>query len=1025
MLQTFVLYRFHSQGGLKLILNIIKSLTESIRTSEKDDERLVAIAPNLKKFFSLVRLFITESSITGSQQTAALSNRDRHRDQEHYFNPATFLTDTRATCIPVFCELMEHLEDYDKGTAQPFLDILWNLILGGPEEFNGDGMKYDEPDDAMISRIAAQGFDRPLVYAALMANGNAENMALQHLHSRRGAVPPNEPTARPTSPPPEASTSAALVSQGPPVLDFEPMMDYSSLLDIVDNRMDIDGPEIGPPAPATTDKGKDKADSTTSDKSKEVMVETRTETLARLRAEFARNLENYVTDILIYHPDLPFELSRVIRAVGKWESAEWVHDRMLELAARLASMEDDKESKAREITACAHVLGLLLSEKRYYEATEASIVVFLDSFVEFLNVEVNGETPWIASVTLIIEIVIREIEWRQTQKRLDPTFANVNVPELEPEFFPRLMDKLIAIIKADVVEDTVILCAMRLLVRVTRESQYAILFREKNGLQSLLHLNHRLAGKSSVKISEPSIIIIRSLVEDEKIIIATMRSAIQGILEVSAQRGRHVELGELLRSKYTEVLRNPELFGEAVESVAKLANWSSSNPNSHKLTKKQTEETPNETGDGPKPEKDAEKKDAKPPPPPETPKKPTLELSHSSGVVQIILTELLSHQPDAVASPKKESASSDSSSSESTAPNGVDGVRSISQAKMTHEEVKEFSYSLFLLQILAELVGSYNNCKLEFVNYSRRVQSREPVTPSKPRSMMLNYLLNDLLPTGHPQYVCPPTHDMALEKKRGISALVITVISSLCKKTPESYELDDRPDLLVNVRKFVLEGIARSLKDTLASSGTAQQRYSRYTSLAELCRRLLQSQSPLVHPNMGFDISGSSAMAKLMYEKGFVGLLTSVVADVELDFPDVKLVINDILASLKDLTTCLNRLVQSGSLDTGSVSGDVEEISTASSASEDDEEEEMQERDDTPDVFRNSALGIMQGVVEDVGPRNHRHHHNFNEYDEEMEYDDDEDEDDNDEDQSGSDDDDMDDDGVDDTMDVPTLSVFN
>ena len=918
---------------------------------------------------------------------------------------------------------MAYLEDYDKGTAQPFLDILSNLILGGPAEFNGDGMKYDEPEETVISRIAAQGFDRPLVYAALMTNGNVENAALQHLHSRRGAVPSSEESARPTILQAQASTTSAPVSQGPPILDFEPMMDYSTLLDLVDNRMDIDGPEIGPPAPATTDKGKDKADSTTSDKSKEVMVETRTETLARLRAEFSRNLENYVTDILIYHPDLPFELSRVIRAVGKWESNEWIQERMLELAARLASMEDDKGSKPREITACAHVLGLLLSDKRYYEAAEASIVVFLDSFVEFLNVGVNGETPWISSVTLIIEIVIREIEWRQTKKRLDPTFANVDVPELEPEFFLRLIDKLIIIIKADTVEETVILCAMRLLVRFTRESQYAALFREKNGLQALLHLNHRLAGKSSVKIGEPSIIIVRNLVEDEKIIIATMRSAIQAILEVSAQRGRPVELGELLRSKYSEVLRNPELFGEAVENVAKLANWSSSSPNSHKLTKKQTEEAPNQTGDGSKPDKDADTKDANPPVPIETPKKPTLELSHSSGVVQIVLTELLSHHSEAVASPKKESTSSDSSATDSTTPNGVDGTRSISQAKMTPEEVKEFSYTLFLLQVLAELVGSYNNCKLEFVNYSRRGQSREPMTPSKPRSMMLNYLLNDLLPTGHPQYVGSPTQDTALEKKRGIAALVIAVISSLCKKTPESYEPDDRPDLLVNVRKFVLEGIARSLKDTLSSTGTAQQRYSRYTSLAELCRRLLQSQSPLVHANMAFDISGSSAMAKLMYEKGFVGLLTSVVADVELDSPDVKLVINDILASLKDLTTSLNRLVQSGSLDTGSLSGDVEEISTASSASEDDEEEEMQERDDTPDVFRNSALGIMQGVVEDVGPRNRHRHHDFNEYDEEMEYDDDDD--DNDEDQSGSEDDDMDDDGVEDAMDVSASFISN
>lgn len=1036
LLQTFLLYRFHKAGGPQVVLNTIKSLTVSLGTIDKekvsDHERLVAIIANLKKLFLLVRLFINENHISEVPQTAALANRDRYRGQDHYFNLSEYLTDTRATCVPVFCELMGHLEVYDKGTAQPFLSIMSELIAGGHEEVHSDGMKYDEPDEGAIARIAAHGFDRPLIHATLLSHGYVESSALQHLISRRGAVPPSEAAPEPppesTSAPPQESTSAApqestsaqqdSTTAAPiPPLNFDDLSDDPHLLDLVyeaQNRMDIDEPEIGLAAPdrtAASDKGKDKAEDTT----KKPLIETRAETLARLRAEFSRNLENYVTDVLIYHPDLPFELAHMIKSVGKWESNEWIQDRMLELAARLASMEDDKGSKAREITACAHVLGLLLSDKRYYEAAESSIIAFLDGFVEFLNVGVNGETPWIASVSLIIEIVIRELEWRQTKKRLDPAFADVDVPEFDADFFTRLMEKLVDIIKSDVAEETVVVCALRLLVRLTRESQYATIFREQNGLQSLLQLNHRLAGKSAVKISEPSVIIIRNLVEDEKIIVATMRTAIRSVLDTAAQRGRgHIELSELLRSKNSDVLRNPELFGEAVESIAKLHNFSSTN-NSRKLVKK-VEETVSEQESKPEGGQD------KPPAAPETPKKPTWELSHSSGVVQVLLTELLSHQSDVVSLPKKdptkEAVSDPTKETVSdpleTPPN--DDAAPATKSKMSPEEVNEFTYTLFLLQVLAELVGSYNNCKLEFVNYSRRGQSREPMTPSKPRSMMLNYLLNDLLPTGHAQYNGLATQDMAHEKRRGVSLLVITVISSLCKKTPENYENDDRPDLLINVRKFVLEGIAKSLKETLGSSGPVQQRYSRYTALAEVCRRLLQSQSPLVHPNIAFDVAGSSAMAKLMYEKGFVGLLASVVADIELDFPDVKAVINDILATLKDLTTCLNRLVQNGSLDTGSVSGDVEEISTASSASEDEEEEAMQDRDDTPDVFRHSALGIMQGVVEDAPHRDRHHLHDFDEYDEEMDYD--EDEDDGEEDQSGSEDDDMDDDEGDDDMDV-------
>ena len=1013
-LQTLLLNRFHLKGGLAAILEITQSFAESLARLDKDDpandERLVAIPPNLKKLFSLIRLFTAESVINESPQSSFLTGRDRNKDQGHYFLMSTFLTDTRAMCLPVFTDLLSLLNKFDKSTTQPLLNSLCDLILGGPEEFHADASKYEgEPEEDSLHRLSQQGFDRGHAYAALMAHGNVEAAALEYLLSRRAAPPPppqggdlSRSPSPPFHPPPMRMDFMGQPLQ-PPALPIVPQVDNPDPEPSADNRMDIDAPTLEAPT-SSSDKGKGKE-----------IVETRSETLARLRTEFSSNLENYITDILVYHPDLRFELARLIKSVGKWESNEWVQEKMLEFAARLASMEDDKTTKGKEIAACAHVLGLLLSEKRYYDNAESGIVSFLESFVGFLSVEEGMETPWIASVSLIIEIVMREIEWRQCQKDHDATFAKVEVPEIGPEFYLRLLDKLIDVLKSNVSDETVILCVLRLLVRLTRDGQYARIFREKNGVQSLLQLNHRHAGKSTVKVSDPSIIIIRHVVEDDKIVLATMRSVVQAVLDVGANRGRYIDLSELLRNKYADVLRNPKLFSHAVEQLAKLVGWSSSNPNSHKLNKKQPEKA---ATDGPKTDGDAEIKDVKPVPP-ETPKKSTLELSYSTGVVQILLTELLSHHGEAMSSPKKEDTTNSS-------PQGIETNNAVNQShsKLTPEETKEYAYTLFLLQTLSELLGSYNNCKLEFVNYSRRGQSREPLTPSKPRSMMLNYLLNDLSPTGNSAYTPQNSAlDMNVERKRGISALIGTVISSLCKKTPEFYEHDDRPDLLVNVRKFVLEGIARSLKETLASTGPAQQRYGRYTSLAELCRRLLASQTPLTL-QQPIDIASSSEMAKLMFEKGFVGLLTSVIADIELDFPDVRVVINDILSSLRDLTTSINRLAANSSFEAGSAAGDVEEISTASSASVSDEEEEMQDRDETPDVFRNSALGILQGVVEDNGHRNHNHYHHldFTAFDEEMEDDDDEDDDDDDDDEddldeSGSEDDEMDEDG-DDDMDV-------
>lgn len=996
-----LLNRFYLKGGLAAILRIVQSLAQTLPLLNKDDpsELLLAVPANLKKAFTLIRLFTIDSPIAESPQTALLTSRERNKDQGHYFLLSSFITETRATCLPVLADLLSLLGKLEKLTAQPLLSLLCDLVLGGPEEFYTDANKYDgDPDEGIIQRLCQHGFDRTHVYSALVAHGNVEAAALTYLLSRRNIMPvPNVTAGSQSLPQPltESPNESGDVPEGDSLSPWHGPQPSTDSLHPVPSEfpmesMDVDSPSLeGTSSGAAKDKGKES-------------IETPAEALARLRTTFGENLENYITDILVYHPDLPFELSRLIKAVGKWESSEWLQEKMLELAARLASLEDDKATKGKEITACAHVLGLLLSEPRYYTAAEPGIIGFLDSFVSFLTVQNDMEAPWISSIAFIIEVIMREVEWRQCKKRHDPSPANTEYPDIDPDFYVRLLDKLIEILKVETDDETALVCVLRLLVRLTREGQYARLFREKNGIQSLLQLNHRHAGKTNFKISDSSIIIIRHVVEDDKIVLATMRSAVQMVLDVGANRGRHIDLSELLRNKYAEVLRNPELFKLAVEQIAKLTGWSSSSPNSHKLCKKP--ETPTE--DTTKAEGEETIKENKLVTP-ETPKKSTLELNYSSGVVQILLTELLSHHTDTAPPAKKDDTALNASNSlpsngPSETPNG--NSNQVPRTKLEPEEMKDYAYTLFLLQTLSELVGCYNNCKLEFVNYSRRGQPWEPLTPSKPRSMMLNYLLNDLLPTGSVSYAAHSSHDMDLEKKRGISALVISVTASLCKRTMESYEHNDRPDLLLNVRKFVLEGIARSIKETLGSLGPAQLRYSKYTALAELCRKLLSSQ-PI--QQMQVETTNGSQMAKLMFEKGFIGLLTSVVADVELDFPDVRVVVNEILASLKDLTVSINRLAADSSIDAGRATGDIDEISTASSISD----EDIQDRDETPDVFRNSALGIHHGVVEDNGHINHHHHHHhdFAEYDE-MDYDDEDDDEDDDDDldESGSEDDEMD-----------------
>jgi E3 ubiquitin-protein ligase HUWE1 len=974
-LQTMLLNRFKLKGGLDALIDILNKLTDELPNCDKDDpqqkELAVSVPGNLKRCFTVIRLFTIGSHISESPQTGFLSSRDRYKDQGHYFLLSSFLTESRAAILPALTRVLSHINKLDKNTTHYLLLILCEVILGGPEEYHSEANKYEgEPDEESINRLCQLGFDRALVYSALMTHGNIEEIAKDYLLSRR-----------------EARNAAQSKGSMPPLVESD-LAEQSEPTEM----------EVDPPS------GNPGTSSSASESVKPEFKETAMETLARLRTAFSDELENYITDILIYHPDLTFELSRLIKSVGKWESKDWLQDKLLELAARLASLEDDKTSKSKEISACAHVLGLLLSDPRYYKSVESTILAFLDSFVGFLNVEPGQDAPWLGPVSLIVETIMREVEYVQMRHQAAGLPPDEAVPEIKPQFYESLLRNLVSILESNSDSEKVVLCVLRLLFRLTREGQWARLFRELDGISSLLKVAHRHAGKPSLKISDPVIIIIRNIVEDDKIVLATMRSAVQYALDHSAQRGRPVDLSELVRSKHAEVLRNPTLFSYAVEQIGKLTQWSSTAPTIRKLTKKQTEAAKQASNSGIK-DLNVDGKEGKPAAP-ETPRKSTLELNYSTGVVQTLLTELLARQSESISKEPSSTSTNISSSKTTESPDGDDTSTTSTRSKLSPEEIKEYAYTLFLLQTLSELLGSYNNCKLEFVNYSRRGQPREPLTPSKPRSMMLNYLLNDLVPMGGASYINHGWGDLNLEKRRGISALAASVISSLCKKTPEFYEHDERPDLLSTVRKFVLEGIARSFKDTLASIGPAQLRYSRFTALAELCRRLLLSQPPLTLAALHADVAGTADIAKLMFEKGFVGLLTNVVADIELDFPEVRIVVNDILACLRDLTASVNRLAANSAIEVGNALGDADEISIASSASE----EEMQDRDETPDVFQNSALGILQGVVED-----NDEHEEYDEYDEEMDYDDedDEDEDDGGLNRSGSESEDDDDDDMD------------
>jgi E3 ubiquitin-protein ligase HUWE1 len=220
-------------------------------------------------------------------------------------------------------------------------------------------------------------------------------------------------------------------------------------------------------------------------------------------------------------------------------------------------------------------------------------------------------------------------------------------------------------------------------------------------------------------------------------------------------------------------------------------------------------------------------------------------------------------------------------------------------------------------------------------------------------------LLNGLIPVGTLEH----RDDIAYRKKLSTSHWATTVVVSLCSKTSElqtpismrHQDPNEEEYNLTFVRKFVLEHALRAFKEASVSTEPLDQKYSRLLGLSELFNRMLSSKADRATASYAY--TSYRHIGKLMFEKGFVGAMTSAIADLDLNFPNSKRAVKYILGPLKQLTDLGIALSQSSDFSSSTTgTTDEEEISSATSVSDDEDDE----REQTPDLYRNSTLGMFE-----------------------------------------------------------------
>lgn len=718
--------------------------------------------------------------------------------------------------------------------------------------------------------------------------------------------------------------------------------------------------------------------------------------LDKERTQLRLNLVDRSLDILNSHDNVTFELAELITAaVSKApEPRSMRTDIGTTLVQSLMSLqsEDDFRSQSKRIAASAHLLALVLQEKDFYEVIVEELkenFVTLLGFVKlFPDQTPETSSPWIGQVLLIVERLLAEdqlphqVEWAPPAGDSTEEVSVDQIPEpivsldKKDQLFNAIMEMLPRIGK----EESLALSVTRVLAMLTRTRKIAVRLTEKRNIQRLFLMVRQLAGITDESLRSAFMIVLRHMIEDEAVLRQIISTDIQQWFE--ARDRRQTDTNQFISQMYALAIRAPELFVEITNEKLQLARF---DPNQRPQTlilkkeEKPTVETTTTTGPSDVPADEDLPKDST-----EAPKQPLLErtktadlkvpvLESSDGIVHYLLCELLAYKEvdDTVEPPKSieapsealediQSASEGTSSATTAAPSASDASKP-EKVAFKAEAHPIYIYRCFILKCLSELLQSYNRTKVEFISFSRKADPYT-TTPSKPRSGVLNYILNNLVPVGSLNH----EGDLAFRKKLATSACAIDVIVALCLKTGEygvsktdvsqsSPYAETEADLLF-VRKFVLEHALKAFKDASASDEPLEMKYSRLLNISDIFSRMVSQRNNGEMLTQNADLTPQlKQMAKIMYEKNLITILTTAISDIDLNFPNAKRVVKYILKPLKWLSYVAMDLSMHYDTSSAPDTADEYEISTAS-----DDDLIDNTREETPDLFRNSTLGMFE-----------------------------------------------------------------
>lgn len=697
---------------------------------------------------------------------------------------------------------------------------------------------------------------------------------------------------------------------------------------------------------------------------------TQKEDLSKLRDEMrpllvprALELMQSVDEIVFFVRDLIVFLSR--------DKDSKIIDQLVEDIRQFANMdENDTEERKKVFGTRLRLLALLFADTVIQSKMESYASVLVPMLMSILvkSVVPQKENPWLSPLLLMIEgfvslsdepKVIPDETTAEGKAKAEQQDKEMKEDIVSPADMEALLKYCFALLKQTELVKDVVLSVFRILVRLTRHHHLAIEFLKADGLPLIFSTlkPERLGvrGQQSMVV-----MIMRHIIEDTQVLQVAMEKEIYRWM-AQPTRNRSIDVPVYLRHNTFLGMRNHEAFITGTLNVCKVAKHDANfktlqialaKSDVPKAEEKKDEEPSTESKD-----KDKEKEEA----PESSSSVPALSATTltdatkkyssqiSEAVIHFLVSELLVCRSNTSSGvPATTPVTVASTTEEPKAPSS--DALSATEKNTDAAFDATFVQRCFLLQCLHELLISYPTCKVDLMNYSRRKAGKESLNvASKPKANWLAFLLNDLIPY---RGTVAQSSNTDLRKHSIESNFASSVLVAMCSNSDDEEEKKPFSEL-VQVRRFVVDGIIRSFKDAIASTDPVEIKYGKFLSLSELSFKILSASGTAgstAKPNEDMSIN----IVKVMLEKNFITTLTNVLADIDLNYPHAKILANAVLKPLEHLTKLslkMSRASEPGAAKPRRRSTPLSVTGSGNGSG-----------DDAPDLYRNSSLGMFDGA---------------------------------------------------------------